>query len=115
MSDIDVSLKVTSDLRQITIHLVKETNSSGKVEWTLDFILAEKKKETDPNYKEVINLHIKVKPSNFDKAELTAKKDLNATQTSQARLAGDAAKLASEGVISEKTAKTQAEKVISVR
>ncbi|MEP6849665.1 MAG: hypothetical protein ABI999_12480 [Acidobacteriota bacterium] len=117
MADIDVSLKViTGDrLRQITIHLIKETTGPGKVNWTLDFTLGEKEKKTDPAFLEVINLSVKIKPSNFDKAEATSKKGLNDSQTSQAFIAGDTAKLVSQDVIPEKIGKTQAEKVISVR
>ena len=115
MADVEVTFTVTTDLRQISFHLAKETNSSGKAEWTLDFTLSEKKQASDPIFKEVISLHIKVKPSNFNKAQVTSDKGLNSAQTAQAHLAGDASKLASEGVISEKIAKTQAEKVISVR
>jgi hypothetical protein len=117
MADIDVSFMViTGDkLRQITIHLIKETTGPGKINWTLDFTLGEKEKKTDPAFLEVIKLSVKIKPSNFDKAEVTAKKGLNDAQTAQTFIAGDTAKLVSLDVIPEKIGKNQAEKVISVR
>lgn len=117
MSDISVQFKVvTKDkLRQITIDLSKVTQDSGKAEWSMDFTLGEKEKKSDPKFEEVISLKVKIKPTNAPKAQATAKDGLNDKQTSQTFIAGDAAKLLTENQISEKTVKTQAEKIIAVR
>lgn len=118
MPDISVELMViTKDrLRQISINLVKETNAAGKVSWSMDFALSEKNKKDDPKFEEIIRLKVKIKPSLAAKAEATATdKGLDDAQTSQAFIAGDAAKAAAAKEISEKSAKAAAEKIIAVR
>lgn len=117
MADISVELKViTSDkLRQIIINLEKATNDQGKATWTMDFTLNERAKKED-KFEEVISLKVKIKPSLAKKAEATANaKGLDDPQTAQAYVAGDAARAAKDKVISEKSAKSEAERVIGVR
>ena len=118
MADISVELKViTKDkLRQIIINLEKETNVAGKSTWTMDFTLNDRAKKED-KFEEVISLKVKIKPSLASKAEATAKdpNGLDNPQTAQALVAGDAAKAVKDKVISEKSAKTEAERIIGVR
>ncbi len=117
MADISVELKVTTKdkKRQILIKLEKETNDQGKATWTMDFTLNERDKPAD-KFEEVISLKVKIKPSLAKKAEATAKaKGLDDAQTAQAYIAGDAARDAKDKVISEKSAKSEAERVIGVR
>jgi hypothetical protein len=117
MADIWVQFKVTTNkgLRQIVIELEKVTQDSGKSEWSMTFILGEKDKKSDPKFEELISVKVKIKPTNAAKANPTANKGLNDAQTAQALVAGDAAKLLSEGELSVKAVRVEAERVISVR
>ncbi len=108
-------LVVTPDqLRKINIRLIKDVLDNGSVDWRIDFGLEERAKTSEP-FHDVIKLTVKLKQVHHDKAAQTADKGLDSRQTSQSFIAGDAAKLASEGEISTQSAQAEVRKVIAVR
>jgi len=110
---VDLLVVTPDQLRKINITLSKDAND-GSVDWTMDFGLEERAKTTE-DYHDVVKLSVKLKQAQHAKADQTAKKGLDSTQTSQAFIAGDAAKLASDGEISKQSAQAEVRKVIAVR
>lgn len=107
-------LVVTPDqLRKITLHLSKKTQSET-VDWELGFGLQERARTTDP-FNEVVQLTVTLGKQNNKKAQATVDKGLDKAQTSAAFAAGDAAKLFSEGKLSQSAAQLSAKRVISSR
>jgi len=107
-------LVVTPDqLRKITLHLSKKTQSSA-VDWELGFGLQERAKTTDP-FNDIVQLTVAISKQNNKKAQATADNGLDKAQTSAAFAAGDAAKLLSEGQLSQNAAELSAKRVISSR
>ena len=111
---VDLLVVTPNQLRKINITLSKDASNGGSVDWTMDFGLEERAKTTD-DFHDVVKLSVKLKEAQHPKADQTAKKGLDSTQTSQAFIAGDAAKLASDGEISKQSAQAEVRKVIAVR
>lgn len=113
---VDLLVVTPDQLRKINIKLTKDKDDKGVVDWFMNFGLEERAKTTEA-FHEVIKLTVKLKqtPEVHTKAAQTADKGLDSGQTSQAFIAGDAAKLASEGEISKQSAQAEARKVVTVR
>ncbi len=111
---VDLLVVTPNQLRKINIKLSKDAKDDGSVDWTMDFGLEERAKTTE-DFHDVVKLSVKLKQVHHDKADQTAKKGLDSTQTSQAFIAGDAAKLANEGEISKQSAQAEVRRVIAVR
>lgn len=111
---VDLLVVTPDQLRKINIKLTKDTKNDGSVDWTMDFGLEERAKTTEP-FHDVVKLSVKLKKTQHEKAEATAKKGLDSGQTSQTSIAADAAKLAEEGEIPIQSAQAEVRRVISVR
>jgi len=111
---VDLLIVTPDQLRKITFKLSKSFKPDNSVNWDLQFGLQERKKTTD-TFADVIQLKVNIQPALHAKAEATAKKGLDQTQTSAAFAAGDSAKLASKGEISKASANAAARRVIAVR
>jgi hypothetical protein len=111
---VDLLVVTPDQLRKIDLLLSKACNDNGSVVWTMNFGLQERKKTTDP-FADVVKLAVVIKPALHDKAEATAKKGLDAGQTSAALLAGDTAKLMKQGKVSKRRAQSDATDVIASR
>jgi len=111
---VDLLVVTPNQLRKINIKLSKDAKDDGSVDWTMDFGLEERAKTTE-DFHDVVKLSVKLKQVHHDKADQTSKKGLHSTKTSQAFIAGDAAKLANEGEISKQSAQAEVRRVIAVR
>jgi hypothetical protein len=111
---VDLLIVTPDQLRKINFKLSKSFKPNNSVNWDLEFGLQERKKTTDA-FHDVIQLKVNIQPALHAKADATAKKGLDETQTSAAFVAGDSAKLASEGEISKASANAAARRVIAVR
>jgi hypothetical protein len=111
---VELLVVTPNQLRKIDFKLSKAFKTDDSVEWTLEFVLNERKKTTDP-FVEMVKLNVKVNPAQHAKAEETAKKGLDDAQTAAAIAASDTAKLFTEGKVSKATAQADARRVVAVR
>ncbi len=111
---VDLLVVTPDQLRKINIKLSKTFKPDGSVEWLMEFGLDERSKTTEV-FHVVIKLTVKINPAHHAKADATAKKGFDDSQTSAAFAAADSAKLAAEGEISKQTANADARRVITVR
>ncbi len=111
---VDLLIVTPDQLRKIDFKLSKSFKPDNSVNWDLEFGLQERKKTTEA-FHDVIHLKVNIQPALHPKADATAKKGLDETQTSAAFAAADSAKLASEGEVSKATANAAARRVIAVR
>ena len=111
---VDLLIVTPDQLRKINFKLSKGFNTDGSVNWNLEFGLQERSKTTDP-FHDVVQLKVNLQPALHAKANATAKKGFDDTQSSAAIAAADSAKLFSQGEISKASANNAAKRVIAVR
>lgn len=111
---VDLLIITPDQKRKIDFKLSKGFKNDGSIDWNLEFGLQERTKTTEA-FHDVVKLKVNIQPALHPKADATAKKGLDDSQTSAAFAAADSAKLLSQGEISKASANAAAKRVISVR
>jgi len=111
---VDLLIVTPDQKRKIDFKLSKGFKNDGSIDWNLEFGLQERTRTTDA-FHDVVQLKVNIQPALHTKAEATAKKGLDDSQTSAAFAAADSAKLLSDGQISKASANAAAKRVIAVR
>jgi len=111
---VDLLIVTPDQKRKIDFKLSKGFKNDGSVDWNLEFGLQERAKTTE-SFHDVVKIKVSIQPALHPKADATAKKGLDQTQTSAAFAAADSAKLFASGEISKASANAATKRVISVR
>jgi hypothetical protein len=71
-------------LRKFSFGLDKNTGKNGEEDWAIHFDLFERAKRADDFDEAVVHVDLDIKAKNFEKAQITADKGLNAAQAEAA-------------------------------